>query len=134
MEDEQRPGQVQPTANSSHPVEEIDEPQTSSPKPGVIMSSFQAKDQDIIDLVRPEPDLVQTKEPIFIPTSPGRILHLVLVCREVARRFQEYSSLHSWKLLESLIFIPQHKSLNAVSKPSSHWARIKCLLYFKVVM
>ncbi|XP_062300057.1 specifically androgen-regulated gene protein [Scomber scombrus] len=68
VEDERRPGQVRIPASSGQPVEEI--PSTSSPKPGIIMSSFQAKDQDIIDLVQPEPDLVQTKEQIFIPTSP----------------------------------------------------------------
>ncbi|XP_067438008.1 proline and serine-rich protein 2 [Thunnus thynnus] len=66
VEDERRPGQVKPPANS-HPVEEIDGPPTSSPKPGEIMSSFQPKDQDIIDLVQPEPDLVQTKGSIISP-------------------------------------------------------------------
>uniref|UniRef100_A0AAQ5ZIV4 Proline and serine rich 2 n=1 Tax=Amphiprion ocellaris TaxID=80972 RepID=A0AAQ5ZIV4_AMPOC len=30
------------------------------------------KEQDIIDLVRPEPDLLQTRETVFNPTSPGR--------------------------------------------------------------
>ncbi|KAM7378523.1 hypothetical protein PAMA_013429 [Pampus argenteus] len=58
-----------PPASSSHFVEEVNGPVTLNPKPGV-MSSFQTKDQDIIDLVRPDLDLVQTKEPTFNPTSP----------------------------------------------------------------
>ncbi|KAM7367359.1 hypothetical protein PAMP_015265 [Pampus punctatissimus] len=59
-----------PPASSSHFVAELNGPTTLNPKPGVIKSSFQAKDQDIIDLVHPELDLVQTKEPTFNPTSP----------------------------------------------------------------
>ncbi|XP_039995783.1 proline-rich protein 36 [Xiphias gladius] len=74
-EDDRRPRQVKPAASSRGPVEEVDGPPTSSPKPGITVSSILArplspKDQDIIDLVRPEPDLVQTKEPIFSPTHP----------------------------------------------------------------
>lgn len=74
--DELRPQLAKsPESSSRRPVEEVDGPPTSSPKPGVTVSSFLAratgaKDHDIIDLVRPEPDLVQTKEPIFSPTSP----------------------------------------------------------------
>ncbi|XP_071357943.1 specifically androgen-regulated gene protein [Trachinotus anak] len=71
-EDDRRPGQVNPAASSN---KEVDGPPTSSPNPGVTVSSVMTrslspKDQDIIDLVRPEPDLVQTKEPIFSPTIP----------------------------------------------------------------
>ncbi|XP_051247700.1 proline and serine-rich protein 2 [Dicentrarchus labrax] len=56
-------------------VEGVNGPPTSSPNPGVTVPSFLAgppspKDQDIIDLVRPEPDLVQTKERNFSPTNP----------------------------------------------------------------
>ncbi|XP_035528716.1 proline and serine-rich protein 2 [Morone saxatilis] len=56
-------------------VEGVNGPPTSSPNPGVTVSSFLArppspKDQDIIDLVRPKPDLVQTKERHFSPTNP----------------------------------------------------------------
>ncbi|XP_070848350.1 specifically androgen-regulated gene protein [Chaetodon trifascialis] len=74
-ENNRRPGQPKPPASSRSPVEEVDGPLCSSPNPGVIVSSLLArhsspKDQDIIDLVRPEPDLVQTKESIFNPSSP----------------------------------------------------------------
>ncbi|XP_023265716.1 proline and serine-rich protein 2 [Seriola lalandi dorsalis] len=74
-EDDKRSGQMKPAASSSGPVEEMDRCLTSSPKPAVTVSSLVArplspKDQDIIDLVRPEPDLVMTKEPIFNPTTP----------------------------------------------------------------
>ncbi|KAM9334751.1 uncharacterized protein proser2 isoform 1-T2 [Symphorus nematophorus] len=76
-ESDRRLGQMRSPASSGHPVEEIDGPSSSSPKPGVIVSSpmglarpLSPKDQDIIDLVRSEPDLVQTREPIFNPTSP----------------------------------------------------------------
>lgn len=52
-------------------VEVVNGPVTSSPNPGIILARPPSpKDQDIIDLVRPEPDLVQTKEPIFSPPSP----------------------------------------------------------------
>lgn len=45
--------------------------QTSSPSVSSRMSRHPvAKDQDIIYLVRPEPDLLQNKEPIYNPTSP----------------------------------------------------------------
>ncbi|XP_058480270.1 proline and serine-rich protein 2 [Solea solea] len=62
------------TANR-RPVDNSDVPLTSSPHHKIPTSSVLArplspKDQDIIDLVRPGPDLVQTKEPIFNPTSP----------------------------------------------------------------
>lgn len=75
-ENDQRPGRVKHTVSSSSPVEEVDGPLTLSPNPGALVSSLQArppspKDQDIIDLVRPEPNLVQNREPIFNPTSPG---------------------------------------------------------------
>lgn len=67
--------QVKPPTFSSNAADEVDTPSTSSPKSGVVVSSplarsLSPKDQDIIDLVRPEPDLVQTREPIFNPTSP----------------------------------------------------------------
>ncbi|XP_060885898.1 proline and serine-rich protein 2 isoform X1 [Labrus mixtus] len=49
----------------------VDEP----PVPSPMVSTFLArppshKDHDIIDLVRPDPDLLQTREPIFNPTNP----------------------------------------------------------------
>ncbi|XP_018550353.1 LOW QUALITY PROTEIN: proline and serine-rich protein 2 [Lates calcarifer] len=74
-EDDRRASQVKPAASSQGSVEGVSGPPTSSPNPGVTVSSILArplspKDQDIIDLVRPEPDLVQTKEPIFSPNSP----------------------------------------------------------------
>ncbi|TMS02738.1 flocculation protein FLO11 [Larimichthys crocea] len=73
-----RTAQVKPPTTSSSsggPVSEADGPPTLSPKPGVTVYSLLArppspKDLDIIDLVRPEPDLVQTREPIFSPTNP----------------------------------------------------------------
>lgn len=77
-ENNPRPGQLKPVgSSSSSPIKDYGGPLTSSPNPGVIVSSRQArpsrpKDQDIIDLVRPEPDLVQNRDPIFNPTCPGR--------------------------------------------------------------
>lgn len=70
-ENDRRPRQMRLPVSSSPPVETVDGLPISSP----IMSSplarpLSPKDQDIIYLVRPEPDLVQTKEPIFSPTSP----------------------------------------------------------------
>lgn len=67
---DQKPRQL---STSSSGPEEVDG--TSSPNPRVIVSSILArppipKDQDIIDLVQPQPDLVQSKELIFSPTSP----------------------------------------------------------------
>ncbi|XP_070785087.1 specifically androgen-regulated gene protein [Enoplosus armatus] len=74
-ENDRRPGQVNPPASSRGPVEQVAGPPTSSPNPRAIVSSLLAgtpssKDQDIIDLVRPGPDLVQSRDPIFSPTSP----------------------------------------------------------------
>ncbi|XP_054481027.1 proline and serine-rich protein 2 [Anoplopoma fimbria] len=56
-------------------LDESHEPVDGHPTSDPIVSSHlarhhSAKDQDIIYLVRPEPDLVQTKDPIFNPTSP----------------------------------------------------------------
>lgn len=74
--DEPRPRQAMTPASSSLRVEVLDGPAaTSSPDPKAITSSLPArppspKDQDIIDLVRPEPDLVQHNEPMFNPTNP----------------------------------------------------------------
>lgn len=76
-ENNPRPGQVKPTVSSSTPIKNASPgPLTSSPNPGVTVFSFQAKpstpkDQDIIDLVCPEPDLVQNRDQIFDPTCPG---------------------------------------------------------------
>lgn len=70
-DNDRRLGQMRSPSSSSRTVETVDGPPTSSP----IMSSPLAgppspKDQDIIYLVRPEPDLVQTRELNFSPTSP----------------------------------------------------------------
>ncbi|XP_008289862.1 proline and serine-rich protein 2 [Stegastes partitus] len=56
-------------------IHELDGPVASSPRTGVSGSpSFNRppspKEQDIIDLVRPEPDLLQSREPVFSPTNP----------------------------------------------------------------
>ncbi|XP_030296615.1 specifically androgen-regulated gene protein isoform X3 [Sparus aurata] len=73
-ENDLRVRQVKPLAIGSGRFEEVDGPPTSSPKPGVILSSPLANPlspkEDIIDLVQPEPDLVPTRELIFNPTSP----------------------------------------------------------------
>lgn len=63
-ESEQRPGR----ARGGAPLHEVDGARTSSPRPDLPPPSYQAsppnpKDQDIIDLVRPEPD--------FSPPHPG---------------------------------------------------------------
>ncbi|KAK2859108.1 hypothetical protein Q5P01_003728 [Channa striata] len=63
-EEDRRPGQVKSHASSRGPVGS-----------GVTMSSLltrppSPKDHDIIDLVRPEPDLVQTKQSLISSTSP----------------------------------------------------------------
>ncbi|KAM9845749.1 uncharacterized protein proser2 [Aulostomus maculatus] len=74
--DELRPRQAKPPVSTSPPAEEMDGPiAASSPTPMAILSSLQArpatpKDHDIIDLVHPGPDLVQTKQLIFSPTDP----------------------------------------------------------------
>lgn len=88
-----RTAQVKPPTTSSSsggPVSEADGPPTLSPKPGVTVYSLLArppspKDLDIIDLVRPEPDLVQTREPIFSPTNPGSVQQLVVDCKAITR-------------------------------------------------
>lgn len=60
-EDELKP-QVQSLNDSAHVV---DGASNSGP-----LLQASPKEQDIIDLVRPKPDLVQTKEATFTPTSP----------------------------------------------------------------
>ncbi|TWW64900.1 protein piccolo [Takifugu flavidus] len=64
----------QPTARSRG-VEEVDGRLTSSPSPSTMLSTLQSrfhgsKDHDIIDLVRPQPDLVQSRVMDFDPTHP----------------------------------------------------------------
>nr|XP_020468983.1 proline and serine-rich protein 2 [Monopterus albus] len=69
-----RTRQVKAPVSSSGRVEQADSSGTPSLKSGVTVSSLMSrppKDQDIIDLVHPEPDFVQTKEPVFSPTSSG---------------------------------------------------------------
>ncbi|XP_047431040.1 proline and serine-rich protein 2 [Mugil cephalus] len=74
-EGKQRPAKVAPLESRSCPVTEAGGPGALSPGPGATGSCFlqrtpSPKDQDIIDLVRPEPDLVQNKGPLFSPTNP----------------------------------------------------------------
>lgn len=71
LEEEQSPAQ-QPPANP-YPVDRVDVPLpvSHSPMSSLLARPIGPKDQDIIDLVCPEPDLVQTKQPIISHTSPG---------------------------------------------------------------
>ncbi|XP_029016580.1 proline and serine-rich protein 2 [Betta splendens] len=71
QEDERSAGQVKAPASSHGPVDRVGGPLafSHSHKSSVLASHPSAKDQDIIDLVHPEPDLVQ--QPIFSPTSPA---------------------------------------------------------------
>lgn len=64
--------QVRPP--SGH-LSETDGPRSQGSNTGALVSSLLAsqlgpKDHDIIDLVRPDPDLVQTREPVFSPINP----------------------------------------------------------------
>lgn len=103
-------------------VEVVNGPVTSSPNPGVILARPPSpKDQDIIDLVRPEPDLVQTKEPIFSPPSPGSVQQLVLLCTAIAR------------ILETLFLLRMARNKMVYSFSDFHFAlcssqifRVKC--------
>ena len=74
-EDDQRP-----TPIGRGPVGELNGSLTSNPHPGVTVSPVLTRplspNQDIIDLVRPGTDLVQTREPVYHPTSPGSVLLL----------------------------------------------------------
>ncbi|XP_074554757.1 uncharacterized protein proser2 [Halichoeres trimaculatus] len=72
---DRRQRQIRPDSGPSAHLSEVDGRRITSQSPGVIVSSLLAahqnpKDQDIIDLVRPDPDLVQTREPLFSPTNP----------------------------------------------------------------
>lgn len=62
--------------SSSRSLEKAEGPLASSPSSALTPSSIRArppspKDQDIIDLVRPEPNFVQTKQSVFNPVTPG---------------------------------------------------------------
>lgn len=66
------------TRRSRSPVPDSGVVTTLSSHPEVTASSVMArpvspKDQEIIDLVRPGPDLIRTKEPMFNPTNPGKL-------------------------------------------------------------
>ncbi|XP_061570535.1 proline and serine-rich protein 2 [Cololabis saira] len=65
-EDNRRTLHVKPPESSCYPASGVHGLHTSSLNPGVTLSSH----QDIIDLVHPEPDLVQTKERMFNPNNP----------------------------------------------------------------
>ncbi|XP_028306820.1 specifically androgen-regulated gene protein [Gouania willdenowi] len=53
------------------PVDTMDAPPISSPTHGANFTITPShKDQDIIDLVQQEPDLVQTRDPVFSPMNP----------------------------------------------------------------
>lgn len=63
---------------SGRSLEAAEGPVASSPRSALTLSSPNArppspKDQDIIDLVRPEPDLVETKKSVFNPVTPGSV-------------------------------------------------------------
>lgn len=60
VEDDQRSTLVKPPERRGVPLEQVN---------GLATSNVPSH-QDIIDLVHPEPDLVQTKEPSFNPTNP----------------------------------------------------------------
>ncbi|KAM6895681.1 uncharacterized protein proser2 [Xenentodon cancila] len=62
-EDDRRTLHLKPPESRCHHASEVHTSHTSSPNPGVTLSSH----QDIIDLVHPDPDLVQTKEPMLNP-------------------------------------------------------------------
>lgn len=75
VENDQRTRRVNTSTSSGGAVEEVDGAPTSSTNTGAVVSSLLVrhpgpKDQDIIDLVRPQPDLVQTKQTSFNPISP----------------------------------------------------------------
>lgn len=74
-EDDKRPEQ------RTSADEEVDRPLASSSDtmPSFMARPLSPKDHDIIDLVRPEPDLVQTRDLNFIPTNPGSVLQLYLL-------------------------------------------------------
>lgn len=66
---------------SGRSLEPAEGPVASNPRSALTLSSLNArppspKDQDIIDLVRPEPDLVQTKQSVFNPVTPGSVEQL----------------------------------------------------------
>lgn len=76
-ENDQQPEEVKPTARSRG-VQEVDGHLSSTPSPSAMLSTLQSrfhtsKDHDIIDLVRPQPNLVQSRAMDFNPTSPGSI-------------------------------------------------------------
>ncbi|XP_068611632.1 specifically androgen-regulated gene protein [Brachionichthys hirsutus] len=65
----------QTTTSQGRAAGEADGPRSPSPTPGAIVASplarpLRPKDQDIIDLVRPELDMVQPRETIFDPMNP----------------------------------------------------------------
>ncbi|XP_076025566.1 uncharacterized protein proser2 [Genypterus blacodes] len=68
LEDNERRTRVR-TLVSSSPIHEVDGPRTSSLNPTAIIPPS-PQDQDIIDLVQPKPDLVQTREQVFSPVIP----------------------------------------------------------------
>ncbi|KAM9328563.1 uncharacterized protein proser2 [Pholidichthys leucotaenia] len=74
-EDDLRHGLVKPHERSPGPVEEVDGRRILSSNlvvrsPSYLNTLTGPKDQDIIDLVHPEPDSVLNKEPVFRPTYP----------------------------------------------------------------
>lgn len=74
-DNDRRQRQIRPHSDPSAHPSEVDGRRIPSQSPEVIVSSLLAahsspKDQDIIDLVRPDPDLVQTRETLFSPTNP----------------------------------------------------------------
>lgn len=69
-------GELKPAR--SRDVEEVDGRLATTPSPSAMLSTLQSrfhsnKDHDIIDLVRPQPDVVQSRAVDFDPTHPGSI-------------------------------------------------------------
>lgn len=74
-EDDQQPEEAKPTARSRG-VQEVDGHLSLTPSPSAMLSTLQSrfhgsKDHDIIDLVHPQPTLMQSRAVDFNPTSPG---------------------------------------------------------------
>lgn len=90
-EDEPRPVRAKPPPSSNVPGTD-GPPVTSSLESKAVLSSLLArppspKEQDIIDLVCPEPDLVQTKEPIDL-INPGTMQQLFVVSSTFLLHFE----------------------------------------------
>lgn len=96
-ENDQPPEEEKKPTARSRGVQEVDGRPSSTPSPSALLSTLHSrfhssKDHDIIDLVRPQPNPVQSRAMDFNPRSPGSVN--IITCQSNPTVVWEHQHLH----------------------------------------